>query len=291
MSRAEEEIEAFEKLFLFPLETSFDDSGYDPGSVVDEKECKEEGINDEKSIQKKEKKEKYQHTNNGEISSTSNALSFSPIRASPPLLPTSSDSDCDSGAFSRSSTPTTNTLDRDATLESPSMVLAVVKETANDNTAENNKTKSLNPDLLKPCQNKAGRNSFSSLDNLSNITEARSLKNISSQNERLRIFKNNPKSISRPHPTYEKIKKEVNKDYATRDIGGSLGELYWKRRDIETWTSETNLRFSNSRRLQQQDICEAESEAWRTRKDKINQCLKGCNTQVTVNGQHICSFS
>ena len=38
ISKAEQEIETFEKLFVFPLETSFDDSGCDPGSVVDELE-------------------------------------------------------------------------------------------------------------------------------------------------------------------------------------------------------------------------------------------------------------
>ena len=304
-SKAEEEIETFEKLFLFPLETSFDDSGYDPGSVADEMESREFS-NDEDCTKEEEinvESDQKFNNSNSKNSKQENSVAFSKVNVSSPPLSTTTESDCDSGAFSRSSTPATNIVDKSKTLESPSLVLAVVKEGATDHDVggENSSDLKTNTNLLLSCLNEAGKSSsFSTLDSIPNFSRPTNLKNSSNVYEKARVFKHNPKTTARPHPTYKRTLKEANLDHYTRGFGGSLGELYWKRREKETWASETDIRFSYSRILQQQQQQQQEShdewrykrrQEWRKRTDRVDKCMKGCITQVTVNGQHICSFS
>merc|ERR1719367_2123204 len=87
------------------------------------------------------------------------------------LRTSSKDSDCDSGAYSRSSSPEPiyERLDRSCEklnekfpLQSPNLVLSVIKE--------NYKAK-VNSNLLLSCLNEAGKSSiFSSLDSLNQLT-------------------------------------------------------------------------------------------------------------------------
>ena len=88
------------------------------------------------------------------------------LRSSSPTV-----SDCDSGAFSRCSTPglVFDTNSEQSPLLSPPLVLSVIKQ---NNLQHYNRVKrfKLNPNLLLSCLSEAGKSSrFSSLQNLSTL--------------------------------------------------------------------------------------------------------------------------
>ena len=113
ISKADEEIEKFEKEFVWPLETSFDDSGYDPGSIVGDMDSE---VNDPPTNQDlqngresiKDFDQVFQYENISVISSSQvNSSPYIQQRLPSPTISLSTASDCDSGSFSRCSTPYT----------------------------------------------------------------------------------------------------------------------------------------------------------------------------------------
>ena len=126
---AEREIETFERQFILPLETSLDDSGYAPGSSVDDEEVCD-------SDEYKKFKTSQESSDKVDVSEEKAGSDFDPSTISPDvedhiLLNYSSDlldSEYDSGTFSRTSTPE-NWIKSvpQLPLLSPSMVLTVDK--------------------------------------------------------------------------------------------------------------------------------------------------------------------
>ena len=175
-------------------------------------------------------------------------------RASSPTV-----SECDSGAFSRCSSPglVPDSHTEQSPLLSPPLVLSVIREhTGHKHTRA--KIAKLNPNLLLSCLSEAGKSSrFSSLQNLSTL-----------------------------HPMNTHKLQFCGSGAAEEGVRGSLPHI-WSRpgsniswwwdnefggEDMETRYGGTKLQFS----------------AAQTRRQN---CDKNCDSQVTVNGQHLCSFT
>ena len=176
-------------------------------------------------------------------------------------------SDCDSGAFSRCSTPGF-VFDRNSEqspLISPPLVLSVIKQSQHN--YQRPKRLKLNPNLLLSCLSEAGKSSrFPSLQNLSTL-----------------------------HPMNTHKFQLYGSGAAEEGVRGSLphicegrvGGVGWSRpgsniswwwdnefsgEDTDTRYGGTKLQFSAPQR-------------------KTRQCDNNCDSQVTVNRQHLCSFT
>ena len=154
-SKVDEEIEKFEKQFVWPVETSFDDSGYDPGSIMGDTDSvvNEPASNQDIQNGRGNMEEFNQVLQYENISvRVSPQLNFSPYiqhRVSSPSISLSTDSDCDSGANSLSSSPQ-NHSDRNtaqAELMSPAIVLSDIKEIKHCDNLESERLK-INSNLV-----------------------------------------------------------------------------------------------------------------------------------------------
>jgi len=190
------------------------------------------------------------------------------------LRTSSKDSDCDSGAYSRSSSPDQGfdrfLLDRSgdkkqdkSPLQSPNLVLSVIKES--DKTLDKSK---VNSHLLLSCLSEAGKSSvFSSLDNLSQI---------SATNHRYYKRNHQRKSSVQPlvtlsgHQTRLSVGRGCSKSETDlrRIPGGPHGADSYK--------------GSHRKYLKKENRARAPSESVSS--------IKICDCQVTVNGQHICNL-
>ena len=186
------------------------------------------------------------------LSGASNPISPPPWRAPSPSV-----SDCDSGAFSRCSTPGLSYNSRESPLLSPPLVLSVIKK-KNQPESQKSKIYVINPQLLLSCLNEAGKSSkFSSLQNLSN---------------------HNHKS-TKCHIPLTGVSQVLGSlpDIHDGRVGGCV------RPDSSlSWWWDNEFVWSDT----QQD---SRQEKWRQRRTRT--CEKNCNNQVTVNGQHLCTFS
>jgi len=184
------------------------------------------------------------------------------------LRTSSKDSDCDSGAYSRSSSPEPiyERLDRSCEklnekfpLQSPNLVLSVIKE--------NYKAK-VNSNLLLSCLNEAGKSSiFSSLDSLNQLTT------------QPRHFKKNPalRKLSSDPPISSNVTVGSHS-------GLSNGFTCSKSETDLNKISDNNESFKSIQRSHKNH-----------RKNHISittesPSIKICDCQVTVNGQHICNL-
>lgn len=185
------------------------------------------------------------------------------------LRTSSKDSDCDSGAYSRSSSPEPiyerlDRLDRSCEkltekfpLQSPNLVLSVIKE--------NYKAK-VNSNLLLSCLNEAGKSSiFCSLD---------SLNQISSQPKH---FKKNAalRKLSSDPPVTVTVGSHT---------GLSIGITCSKSETDLNKISDTNdlvksFQRSHRKYIKKHNVLKMEKPS-----------IKICDCQVTVNGQHICNL-
>lgn len=184
------------------------------------------------------------------------------------LRTSSKDSDCDSGAYSRSSSPepiyerldrSCEKLDEKFTLQSPNLVLSVIKE--------NYKAK-VNSNLLLSCLNEAGKSSiFCSLDSLNQFTT------------QPRHFKKNPA-----------LRKLWSDPPISSDV--TVGSHSGLSNGFTCSKSETDLNKIS-------DVNESFKLIQRSHKNhqkkhisvtKEHPSIKICDCQVTVNGQHICNL-
>ena len=208
------EIKTFEKLFVFPLETSFDDSGCDPGSAMDELESFCIGPDHNINIRKVKVEEKQQEPFLRRLSPMKRTSPYRQRILPASTLSHSPESDCDSGSFSRSSSPaiSSNPNRAKSSLKSPSTVLVIGnKHTEHGVGAETevNVRQNTNPSILLLCFSEAGKSSsFASEENLS------------IKSYKTRIFKQNPKIISRHEPF-----NTHNFITGSDGVWGSLGDL------------------------------------------------------------------
>ena len=310
ISKAEEEIEKFERKFLWPLETSFDDSGCDLGSVIDDKDNYNlEPLTDRDIYQEEElpKDSETVENYNPEYPDTviTPPLGMFPVQHQRVLSPsvsiaTSTDSDCDSGAFSRCSTPAVPS-DKNcvkAPLQSPHLVLSVIKENTQPDSQGHTKRPIINPTLVLSCLSEAGKSSmFSSLENLSTLSP------------NTRMFKRNPKCLSRHPLSYQNRAVTVTVGLSTQlevtdGVRGSLPDICGgETSDIEGvgWhrsMSDLNRRENRQMKGSFKNIldtrCFAKEDYTKSAFSipmKISEnCPKNCASLVTVNGQHICSI-
>lgn len=185
----------------------------------------------------------------------------------------SKDSDCDSGAYSRSSSPepiyerldrSCEKLDGKVPLQSPNLVLSVIKE--------NVKSK-INSNLLLSCLNEAGKSSlFCSLDSLNQISS-----------QPLPFKKNAARrksSIDPPVTVTVGSHTHLSVSVGLAGLGCSKSET-----DLNKIPGRSNLAKSLCR-------SHAPDKYLNHRKDlkSENHSIKICDCQVTVNGQHICNL-
>merc|ERR1711997_82258 len=196
------------------------------------------------------------------------------------LRTSSKDSDCDSGAYSRSSSPD-QSLDRllversgekkhdKSPLQSPNLVLSVIKESDRTSTLDKSK---VNSHLLLSCLTEAGKSSvFSSLDNLNQISAS------------------SPK-----YPRYYK-KNQMRKPSVDSmvTLSGHQTRLAVGRGCSK---SETDLRgIPDGPPPALVNIYKGSQRKYLKKEKKIISSesvssIKICDCQVTVNGQHICNL-
>ena len=181
------------------------------------------------------------------LPSAGNLLSLPPWRP-----PSPSGSDCDSGAFSRCSTPGLLYNSEESPLVSPPLVLSVIKRKSQDD-YQAQKFYALNPKLLLSCLNEAGKSSkFCSLQNL--------------KSTKIKIHQSH---ILGSLP-----------DICEGRLGGG-----WSRPESSlSWWWDNEFGCSDTTTTRQTSL--GVRRPIRTR-----NCEKNCNNQVTVNGKHLCSFS
>ena len=176
-------------------------------------------------------------------------------RASSPTV-----SDCDSGAFSQCSTPGLEfvTHSEQSPLLSPLLVLSVIKQ----HKYPRAKRLKLNPNLLLSCLSEAGKNSrFSSLQNLSTL-----------------------------HPMNTHKLQLYGSDAAEEGVRGSLPHI-WSRpgSNISWWWDnefggeDTDTRYGGREHSNKLPFLAQQKRG--------HKCENNCDSQVTVNGQHLCSFT
>jgi hypothetical protein len=167
----------------------------------------------------------------------------------------SSESDYDSGAFSRPSTPENcNLFEPQFYLQSPPLVLSASKQLLNACSERSlyRPPSRVNSELLLSCLKEAGKSSM--IPSFSNRTL-----------ERTNVSQNS------------KHKHRQSSDSLT-----SANNITLDRCKISEFRSENDLVNKTS--------CEMENERKSIRSRDFNQskCPKSCGSQVTVNGQHIC---
>lgn len=188
------------------------------------------------------------------------------------LRTSSKDSDCDSGAYSRSSSPDPAfdrfLLDRNgekkhdkSPLQSPNLVLSVIKES--DKTFDKSK---VNSNLLLSCLTEAGKSSvFSSLDNLTQI---------SGTNQRLYIKNQLRKGSVEPTVTLSGHQTRLSVGR-----GCSRSETDLRRIESRPGGADSNSNGSQGNSRKERKVPS----------ESVNS-IKICDCQVTVNGQHICNL-
>jgi len=184
------------------------------------------------------------------------------------LRTSSKDSDCDSGAYSRSSSPDQFLADRSgekksdkSPLQSPNLVLSVIKES--DKTSDKSKVDS---NLLLSCLSEAGKSSvFSSLDNLDQISGTHH-----------RYYKKNQLRKFSVDPTV------TLSGYQTRlSVGRGCSRSETDLRRIsEGQHSGNTYKGSQRKYIKKENKVSSQSVS----------SIKICDCQVTVNGQHICNL-
>ena len=185
-------------------------------------------------------------------------------------------SDCDSGAFSQCSSPGLGCGAAAAHSEqcmqcpliSPPLVLSVIK-THSQLGCRNSKKFRINPSLLLSCLSEAGKSSrFSSLQNLSMHYQKTSMFQ--------RRFTGTPLQ---------------NKNSVTM-LEGARGSLPDMRPDSNLswwWDNEFGGSDTDTTRISgREQLNKLPSSVYLGR---TKGCDKNCNNQVTVNGQHLCSFT
>ena len=183
-------------------------------------------------------------------------------------------SDCDSGAFSRCSSPGLSCgAAADASqcmqcpLISPPLVLSVIKKHSQPG-CRNSNIFQVSPSLLLSCLSEAGKSSrFSSLQNLS----AHSQKN----------------TVFQRYVTGTPLQ---NKNSVTM-LDGARGSLPDMRPDSNLswwWDNEFGGSDTETRISGREQLHKLPSSVYLRR---TKGCDKNCNNQVTVNGQHLCSFT
>jgi len=214
------------------------------------------------------------------------------------LRTSSKDSDCDSGAYSRSSSPD-QSFDRllverpgekkheKSPLQSPNLVLSVIKESDRTSTLDKSKVDS---NLLLSCLTEAGKSSvFSSLDNLNQIsTSAPRYQRYYKKNQQRKPSMDSMVTLSGNfHHYWTSLNLSCDNLWEGHQTRLSIGRGCSK--------SETDLRrisdgpapalvkiYKGSRRkyLRKERNISSESVS----------SIKICDCQVTVNGQHICNL-
>jgi len=185
------------------------------------------------------------------------------------LRTSSKDSDCDSGAYSRSSSPepiyerldrSCEKLEEKFPLQSPNLVLSVIKE---------NHTAKVNSNLVLSCLNEAGKSSlFCSLDSLNQIST------------QPRFFKKNPalRKLSADPSVSVAVGNKTQLSIGLKNCSKSETELN-KIVDKELFNS---IQRSQKKYLKAKKSLESSLSSL--------QRIKVCTCQVTVNGQHICNL-
>jgi hypothetical protein len=202
------------------------------------------------------------------------------------------DSDCDSGAFSRCSTPglVFNNAEH-CPLISPPLVLSVINQDSTTTDQSHTRRLETNPNLLLSCLREAGKSSiFSSLENLSTNHADRDLVNKSTN------------AAYRKHLSSLSISTDLCCDVGVMEgvrMRGSLANIY-EGRVGGGGRPESSLSWwwDNEFGGEDTDMDKREGEQQESSKTYIgvtektsNKCSDNCNSKVTVNGQHICSLT
>jgi len=187
------------------------------------------------------------------------------------LRTSSKDSDCDSGAYSRSSSP--EGFDRflpdrfgekkqdKSPLQSPNLVLSVIKES--DRPSDRSKVDS---NLLLSCLSEAGKSSvFSSLDNLDQISGTNH-----------RYYKKNQLRKCSVDPT---VTLSGHQTRLSVGRGCSRSETDLRRISAGQHSGNT-YKGSHRKYIKKENKISSQSVS----------SIKICDCQVTVNGQHICNL-
>jgi len=263
----ESEIEIFERKFLSSLVSCQQQHSPSDSLLSERRHCSRITLNDGAG------------PGPGRVMTSSQAV-FQPHHR---VLRTSSkDSDCDSGAYSRSSSPD-QSLDRllverpggpgekkqeKSPLQSPNLVLSVIKES--DRTSTLDKAK-VNSNLLLSCLTEAGKSSvFSSLDNLNQIS--------ASPPRYQRYYKKNQ---MRKPSVDSMVTLSGHQTRLSVGRGCSKSETDLRRLSASPPPALVNIYKGSQRKyLKKEKNISSESVS----------SIKICDCQVTVNGQHICNL-
>jgi len=278
-TRKENEIEIFERKFLAPLSSSRSSTTIVINDAQDSVKLRSDaGIRRQTMIPTPSSSSNTVSVSR--VSPVSSSSSSSGLHHQHPhhvrvLRTSSKDSDCDSGAYSRSSSPEPiyERLDRSCEklteklpLQSPNLVLSVIKE--------NYKSK-INSNLLLSCLNEAGKSSiFCSLDNLNQIPSSSQ-----PQNQRyVHMFKKNAalRKLSADPSVTVTVGSHTHLSIGL-GVGSSKSETelnkIYDRQDLLKCFQRSQKKY-----LKSQKYLKSETER-----------IKNCDCQVTVNGQHICN--
>jgi hypothetical protein len=213
------------------------------------------------------------------LSPPQNNLPHPDWRASSPTV-----SDCDSGAFSRCSTPgfVFYTNSEQSPLLSPPLVLSVIKENTPHKYLRAKRLK-LNPHLLLSCLSEAGKSSrFSSLQNLSTLhpMNTHKLQFCGSGAAEERVRGSLPHIWSRPGSNISW--------WWDNEFGGEDTDMRYGGREhnnkLQFGGEDTDTRYDGREQFTKFQFAAAQ-------RLRAKQCDNNCDSQVTVNGQHLCSFT
>jgi len=280
VSKNENEIEIFERKFLSPLSSSKSTTTIFIEDVP----------NNNAKVKLRSRVSRQVMTSSSSSSSSTSTVTTTTLPVIPSVQPqpqvqsshvrvlrtSSKDSDCDSGAYSRSSSPENiyERLDRSCEkladsdpLQSPNLVLSVIKPLK-----ESYKSK-INSNLLLSCLNEAGKSSlFCSLDNLNRISQPRHFK----KNAALRKLSIDP-------PVSVTVGSHTHMSLSSSKSETDLNTIHEKYDLIKSLQQRSHKNFLKNK-------IGMPVETQPTSKS-IKSSIKICDCQVTVNGQHICNFS
>lgn len=222
------------------------------------------------------------------------------------------DSDCDSGAFSRCSTPGLLFHPSEHPLMSPPLVLSVLRSSSGcrsrmmQNEGKLNGAMArprANPRLLLSCLREAGRSScFSSLQNISRQHPSKTVSRVMIEEERVRALGFSPQKSrgSGLGPCQGSLPDICDgSPRAWSGAGWTLSPITSSRPDSTLswwWDNEfsdsgTGTGSGDSGPEDIRDLRLWGKQRPHLKGAHFNNCSALCTSQVTVNGEHICCFA